>query len=100
MLDVGDLRDIYDACGVEVTHIAKATAVHTSALRGVFSSPSLERFEGEVSAADPQVRYPVPLWPLVRRGDRLILTGTTYIVREGPHPLHGGEEAVVHLELP
>lgn len=89
-----DLSAIYDACGDAVTLEGESTP-----RMGIFAEAGQDVFDGSMVGSAPTIRFPVALWPAIKRDQRLTASGRTWRVRAAPKPLLDGLEAVVELEI-
>jgi len=89
------LTSLYSLLGDTMTHIAQPSGVQTS-VRGVYAAPGKTVLEG-LLIMEPSVRYPTGAWPIVKRGDHIVVGAVTYKVREEPLSLIDGSESHVTL---
>jgi len=66
--------------------------------RAIFNAPGSTILGPDVVALDATLQYPVGSFPGVRRGDRFVIDGATWVARETAEPLQDGLEATVALE--
>lgn len=66
--------------------------------RAIFNEPGTTILGPDVVSIDATLQYPAGVFPNVRRGDRFVIDGHTWIAREPAQPAQDGLEATVSLE--
>ena len=66
--------------------------------RAIFNEPGTTILGPDVVALDASLQYPTATFPGVRRGDRFVIDGHTWIARENAQPTQDGLEASIPLE--
>lgn len=91
----GDIHLAYADFGVAVTHVPAAGGVPTVAM-AILDHPSANILMG-VAVTDYTLRYPIATFPSIKKGDRITIGRTDYLVRDVPLATDDGLEAVAPL---
>lgn len=92
-----DLSFFYADFGVTAAHTPKAGGAAVSGLV-LFDQPGISLIAGEVLATDLGLRFAASTFPAVRKDDRFVIAGVTYIARENAQPTEDGLEMTVPLK--
>ena len=97
-MELDDIDLLYADFGVDVTHTPAGGGPTTA--KAMFDRPGTVLVGGEMLATDYSVRFPVAAFQTVKRGDRFVIGGTTYLARENSQPADiDGLESIVPLGL-
>lgn len=91
-----DLPALYADFGVTAAH-TPAGGGSTTTARAILDQPGTTVIGGEILATDCTLRYPTASFPAIKRGDSIVIGGTTYTARESAQPLLDGLEHIVPL---
>ncbi len=96
---LGDIEsDLFDAdMGAEqVTHQPAAGGKPVVGL-ALLNQPGRDTFGGTLAVTDYTLRYPIATFPSIKKGDRITIGRTDYLVRDVPLATDDGLEAVAPL---
>ncbi len=91
-----DLPALYADFGDSTAHTPAGGGATTTAL-AILDQPGTTLIGGEILATDYTLRYPAASFPAIKRGDSIVISGTTYTARESAQPLLDGLEHIVPL---
>lgn len=91
-----DVSLSYSDFGVSVTVTPKGGGTPVTGL-AMHRHPGAAVLGGDLIGTERTLRYPLAVFPALKRGDTVQIGATNYTVREAPQALSRGLEAVVPL---